>query len=157
MNPTSLRRRIATGAATLLLTASFIALTAPDASAGDVTYTRCGGTGTTQAVRIDGVSGSDPTLNPGKPYPVEVDLIPSSAAPALHLNVTADYLGFPVEIINTNLADSSVQAGVQYTVRFTVTPNDILVGNRVPLRITVSHENTGLVEICDSVPVRIER
>lgn len=83
-------------------------------------------------------------------------MVASTAACALRLKVTATYLGFPVSIIDTVLENSSVQPGVQYTVRFTITPNDILSGNCIPVRVEVSNECTGLVECCFSVQVCID-
>ncbi|OXA49681.1 hypothetical protein Fcan01_15508 [Folsomia candida] len=98
------------------------------ASAGVVSHTRCGGVGTFREIRIQNCEGAIANMTPGSPYPCEGDMVASTAACALRLKVTATYLGFPVSIIDTVLENSSVQPGVQYTVRFTITPNDILSG-----------------------------
>ncbi|OXA60315.1 uncharacterized protein LOC110844351 [Folsomia candida] len=125
------------------------------ASAGVVDHTRCGGVGTFLEMRIQNCEGAIAYMNPGTPYPSEGDLIPSSAAPALRLKVTATYLGFPISIIDTVLDNSSVQPGNLYTIRFTITPSDGLKGNTVPVDAEISNEASGIIEICVRVQAHI--
>ncbi|OXA50471.1 uncharacterized protein LOC110853925 [Folsomia candida] len=132
-----------------------LALCIAAASAGVVSHTRCGGVGTFREMRIANCEGAICYMTPGTPYACEGDLITSTAAAALRLKVSATYLGFPVSIIDAVLENSSVQPGVQYTVRFTITPNDILSGNTLPVRAEISNDASGLVEICVSVQVHI--
>jgi hypothetical protein len=73
----------------------------------------------------------------------------------LTLKVTAFYLSFPITIIDAVLPNSSVQPGVQYTIRFTIVPNDLLAGEYLPINSEVFHTDTGLEEICVTFHVRV--
>jgi hypothetical protein len=149
-----IRRSLVTAAMTMTLAVTSLIL-APAANAGRVDFTRCGGTGTVRDVMVSNAEGPVADLNPGTPYTVEIGMIPSAAAQYLHLRVTATYLGFPITIIDQELPNSSAQPGVPITVTFTLTPNDILKGNTLPVRMEVSNPN-GFVETCSSIQVHVQ-
>jgi hypothetical protein len=84
---------------------------------------------------------------------MEADMIPATAAPQLKLTVTAIIGGFRLQILSTDLANSSVQPGLLYTVTFSIVPNDGLSGQQVGIEAKVTHGS--IEEICAVVQVRI--
>ncbi|OXA60370.1 uncharacterized protein LOC110842663 [Folsomia candida] len=126
--------------------------------AGNVDYDRCGGVGTFRGLRISDCSGAVCEMIPGRPYNCEGDLLPSSPAASLSLKVTTVYLTTVITIIDTVLENSSVQPGYLYTVKFTIVPNDVLVGNHLLTQASLYHTTVNpnpLIEFCAAFHVRI--
>lgn len=82
-------------------------------------------------------------------------MIPSSAASYLRLRLTAVYLGYAIDIINTILEGSSVQPGFLYTIAYAITPNDLMSGNTIRLEAELSNYENDLVECCVAIQVHI--
>jgi len=124
-------------------------------SKGVVTnITRCGGYGTPIQLRISECDGRC-SFRPGRLYDTEYDLIPSSASQSLSLAVDLVFNGTPLRLFEAEIAGSSVQPGLMYTVKFSFVPNDILSGQTVLLRSIIYHTDNRLLEICVQTEVEI--
>ncbi|OXA57962.1 uncharacterized protein LOC110847544 [Folsomia candida] len=133
-------------------TATSIGLSAPrifsQESKGVVTnITRCGGYGTPIQLRITECEGRC-SFTPGRVYNIEYDMIPSSASTSLSLACDLVFNGTPLRLFEAEIANSSVQPGLMYTVKFSIVPNDILSGQTVKLRAIIYHTDNRLLEIC---------
>lgn len=92
---------------------------------------------------------------PAVEYNCEGDIIPAVSSAGLHLKVSALYLGFPVTIIDSVVPDSAVQAGAQYTLRWSITPSTLLSGNTVPVSSEVSDAASAGIMMCGRIQARI--
>ncbi|OXA44489.1 uncharacterized protein LOC110857700 [Folsomia candida] len=116
---------------------------------------RCGGVGTPLQLRISGCEGYC-ELQPGSIYNCEEDFMPSMAAPSLILKIEICMsAGFCMIILETELANSSVQPGFIYTAKYSIVPNDILSGQTVEFKAYISASDTMRLEICVSAFVDI--
>ncbi|MFE9577547.1 hypothetical protein ACFYO1_14245 [Nocardia sp. NPDC006044] len=150
-----LKSRSAASAAALFLAVALSAIFASPANAGSVNFTDCGSAGTVNDVRVSDSSGAVVSMNPGARYDFEIDLTPSVSALAATLLVTSTYLGYTTENINQVLPASMIAQGQQVTVRFTITPNDILSGNDVPVTARVTVVGLAPLQACVTVQTHV--
>lgn len=94
-------------------------------------------------------------MTPGVEYHCEGDVIPAAASAALHLHVSARFQGADVTIIDADIPDSAVQPDMQYTLRWSVTPGAIPVGNTIAITSAVSDVATTVVQMCGRIMARI--
>jgi len=116
---------------------------------------RCGGVGTPLQLRISDCNGTC-HMNPGKVYDCEQDFMPSGFAPSITLRVELCFDGgFCLQIINAELANSSVQPGFVYTAKFSLVPNDILSNQSVMFMASLLNTENLRLETCLSANIVI--
>ncbi|OXA36747.1 uncharacterized protein LOC110862886 [Folsomia candida] len=125
------------------------------ASAGVVTHEGCGGAGQVSQVRISDCEGAVAEMRQGVEYSVEADVIPAAASAGLYLKVTVVFMGNTIPIIDAVVPNSAVQPGTLYTLRWTITPGAIPVGNTVPVTSEISDAASAAVLMCARITARI--
>jgi len=125
-------------------------------AAGIVDHIRCGtGDGTVHEVRVSDCQGAICDAQPGVTKDIQIDMSVAQAAPQLHLHVHAMFQGTEVEILDTDIPNSAVTPGAPFTIRFSITPSTLLVGNTVPISSEVSNAATSIMEACGEIQVRV--
>ncbi|OXA37363.1 uncharacterized protein LOC110862479 [Folsomia candida] len=124
-------------------------------SAGVVEHQPCGGAGQVREVRIENCQGPIAHMVVGTPYPSEADIIPADAAAELRLKISTVFMGQTVVIIDSTLPNSSVVPDSQYTIRWSITPSSLLVGNTAPVSAEVFNEATQALMLCGRVTVSV--
>ncbi|OXA45388.1 uncharacterized protein LOC110857200 [Folsomia candida] len=116
--------------------------------------TRCGGYGTPIQLRVSNCEGKC-SLMPGQVYNIEYDFIPNASASGLGLACDLVLDGERYRLFDIALPNSAVLPDLMYTVKFSVTPDEILSGQVVDLRAIIYHTDDRFLELCVETEVDI--
>lgn len=106
-------------------------------------------------MRISDCEGAIARMTPGVSYSCQGDIIPSAAADALRLKISAFFNGAIIPIIDAVVPNSSVEAGLQYTLAWTIVPSTFLSGSTVPVTAEVVNEESQELEVCTGIMTEI--